>query len=131
MDTGNLKEFVGSKPAKVRRLTEDEAKAAAPYYTLFMANMSREGASIYQVSVDGGKHWADIRPPIGPNCKYSSVPECNAHKQYTAMTTVNCGYAIDLCIRWRMPDGTAYEGCYQGGDLADCKYSGGIWGLTD
>ncbi len=122
----------GVKLEEIKKLTGVEASASAPYFLVAMANMSRKGAQIYQVSVDGGKNWGEIKPPIGPNCQYNSVPECNTHNQWSPMTTVNCGYLITLCIRWQMPDGSQLQGNYQGNTLADCNsYKGILVGFTD
>jgi hypothetical protein len=126
----------GSGIEQKRELTSEEIKAFgiedAPYFIIAMANMSASNAQIFQVSVDGGAHWGNITPPIGRNCQYGTVPECNEHHQLSQMATVSCGTTIRCCIRWKNSDGTLMQGCYPGSDLADCHASAGIvYGFTD
>lgn len=116
----------------IRQLSKDEIEGPPSSYIIAMANMSRRGAQIFQISVDGGKHWADIKPPLGSNCQYNTVPECNANNQWSEIATVNCGYLIVLAIRWRLPDGSEWQAQYQGNQIADCNTNKGVlYGFTD
>ena len=127
-----LSRATDAKLERVRQLTHEEVKAPAPYFIIGMANMSRTGCQIFQVSSDGGQHWGDIKPPIGPNCQYNTVDDCNLHNQWSPMATVNCGWVITLAIRWRKPDGSTWEGHYPGTTAADCNnYAGTLYGFVD
>jgi hypothetical protein len=132
MSTKPLNVLSESKIEKIRELSREEVQAleAAPYFIIAMANMSRQGVVIYQVSVNAGQNWAPCNVP--PNCQYNTVPECNTNNQYAPLATVNCGSSIDLVIRWRKPDGTLWQGSYPGRIYADCNnYAGTLVGFAD
>jgi hypothetical protein len=112
---------------KVKAEVSAQSAGTMDTYLVELANMSTY--QVFAVSTDNGGHWANVSPPIGKNCTFSTVDQCTANGQYTPLFTTNCPTNLTVGLRYRDTQGQGWEGYYPTFP-ADCKYRGMVLGLT-